>query len=294
MLKERKIRLGAVEINYAEGPKSGAPLVLLHGLPGRWQELLPIMPTLILQWHVHALDFRGQGKSRRVPDQYLSKYYIADVADFIQQLFDEPTFLFGHSAGGMAALGAAAQLPGSVRAVIVGDSPIDLDVLVGWMTSEGFKGQFSALQKIAGLKDRSIREIEREIGNISIQVPGQDTVIRYGDSPGVDAVHIQQLAITLSQMDPGVLEYHATGRAMEFLDGFDLDEILEKIACPILLLQGNPKFGGMMTSEVVNHVKSSFPGVGHAFLEAYGHGLGLDTWDVEPLLRSMTSFLDSA
>jgi len=49
MLIERKIKLGSAEINYAEGPKSGPPLVLLHGLPGRWQELMPIVPTLILQ-----------------------------------------------------------------------------------------------------------------------------------------------------------------------------------------------------------------------------------------------------
>ncbi len=293
MLTERKIKLGAAKINVAEGPKSGAPLVLLHGLPGRWQELMPIMPWLTLQWHVHALDFRGQGNSGRVPGQYLSKYYAVDLAHFLQEGLDEPAFLFGLSAGGMVALSAAAQLPEWVRGVIVGDFPIDLDALIGWMTSEGFKRQFSAMQRIAGIEDRSFQEIEREIGDIPVQIPGQGT-IRYGNSPGVDAVHIQQMAITLSQMDPGVLEYHATGRAVEFMDGFDLDQILENIACPVLLLQGNPTLGGMMTNQVINHVKSKFPGVGHEYLEAYGHGLGLDTWDVGPLLRSMTSFLYSA
>lgn len=293
MIKERKIKLGTVEINDAEGPKSGAPLVLLHGLPGRWQELMPIIPALILQWHVHALDFRGQGKSGHVPGQYQSQYYVDDVAGFLQQQLDEPAVLFGDSAGGMVALAVAAQFPEFVRAVIVGDSPLDMDVLVAWMTSDGFKHLFSVFHKIAGLKDRSIKEIEREIGDIPIQVPGQETTIRYGDSPGVDAINIQGLAITLSQMDPGVLEYHATGRAIEFLDGYDLDDFLEKIACPILLVQANPTLGGMMTDAVVNHVKSNFPGVQHAYLEAYGHSLGLGTWEVAPLLRPVMSFLDS-
>ncbi len=292
MIRERKIRVGSVEINCAEGPQSGLPLVLLHGLPGRWQELMPLMPTLIPRWQVFALDFRGQGKSGRAPGQYQAKYYVADVAQFLQQQLAEPAILFGHSAGGAVALNVAAQIPGHVKAVIIGDSPIDLKVLIGWMTSDGFKRHFSALQKIAELEDRSVQEIAGEIGNISVQVPGQDVQIRYGDSPGVDEIHIQQLAITLSQMDPGVLEYHATGRAKEFLEGFDLDEILEKIECPILLLQGNPSLGGMMTDDVVNHIKSRLPGAVHSLLEAFGHGLGLDIWEVSSLLRSMMSFLD--
>jgi len=293
MIRERKISIGSVEINCAEGPQSGSPLVLLHGLPGRWQELMPLVPTLLLQWHVFALDFRGQGKSDRVPGQYQAKCYIADVAQFLQQELTEPAVLFGHSAGGAVALSVAAQVPEYVRAVIVGDSPIDVKALRGWMTSDGFRHHFSALREIAEVEDRSIQEIAREIGNISVQVPGQDVQIRYGNSPGVDEICIQQLAITLKQMDPGVLDYHATGQAMEFLEGFDLDKILEKIECPILLLQGNPSLGGMMTNDVVNHVKSILPSTEHSSLEASGHDLGLDTWEVAPLLRSLMSFLDT-
>ena len=292
MLKERSFNTGTTEINFAEGPHSGPPLVLLHGLPGRWQEFLPIMPTLSLQWHTYALDFRGQGKSGRVPGQYLSKYYAADVEKFLQQQLDEPAILFGESAGGMVALGVAAQRPELVRAIVVGESPIDMDVLVGWMTSEGFQHYFSALRELSGL-DHSIVELTRQIADIPIQIPGQDTRIRYGDSPGVDAIQIQQLAITLSHMDPGVLEYHAEGRAREFLEGFDLDKVLERITSPVLLLQGNPSLGGMMTNEAVKHVQSILPNVMHVLIETAGHDLGLDTWEVSPLLRAVTSFLGS-
>ena len=292
MLKERSFNTGTTEINFAEGPHLGPPLVLLHGLPGRWQEFLPIMPTMSLQWHTYALDFRGQGKSGRVPGQYLSKYYAADVVKFLQQQLDEPAILFGESAGGMVALGVAAQRPELVRAIVVGDSPIDMNVLVGWMTSEGFQHYFSALRELSGL-DHSIAELTRQIADIPIQVPGQDTRIRYGDSPGVDAIQIQQLAITLSHMDPGVLEYHAEGRAREFLEGFDLDKVLGRITSPVLLLQGNPSLGGMMTNEAVKHVQSILPNAMHVLIETAGHDLGLDTWEVSPLLRAVTSFLGS-
>jgi pimeloyl-ACP methyl ester carboxylesterase len=292
MLKESSFHTGTVEINFAEGPHSGPPLVLLHGLPGRWQEFLPILPTLSLLWHTYALDYRGQGKSGRVPGQYHSKYYAADVEEFLRQQLDEPAILFGVSAGGNVALAVAAKCPELVRAIIVGDSPIDMDMLVAWMTSEGFKRLFSALRELAGM-NLSVAELTRQIADIPIRVPGQDTPIRYRERPDIDAIQIQQLALTLSHMDPGVLEYHAEGRASEFLEGFDLDQMLARITSPVLLLQGNPSLGGMMTNDAVKHVQSILPNAMHVLIESAGHGLGLDTWEVSPLIRAVTSFLES-
>jgi len=292
MFREFLFNTGTTKINCAEGPQSGAPLVLLHGLPGRWQEFLPILPTLCLQWHTYALDFRGQGKSGRVPGQYQSKYYGIDVEHFLRQQLEKPAILFGLSAGGVVALAVAAKCPELVRAIVVGDSPIDMDMLIAWMTSEGFKYLFSTLRRLVGM-DLSIKELTKRIADIPIQVPGQDSPIHYGDRPDVDSIEIQQLAITLSQMDPGVLEYHAEGRAIEFLEGFDLDQILGQITCPVLLLQGNPSLGGMMTHEAVKHVQSFVPNTMHILIESAGHGLGMDTWEISPLIRAVTSFLDS-
>lgn len=102
------------------------------------------------------------------------------------------------------ALGAGAQCPELVRAIIVGDSPIDMDGLVEWMTSAGFKYFFSALRALSGL-DLSIAELTRRIADIHIQVPGQEAPIRYGDRPDIYAVQIQQWALTVSHMDPGIL-----------------------------------------------------------------------------------------
>jgi len=291
MLKENVLNTGVVELNFAEGPHSGYPIVLLHGLPGRWQEFLPLLPTLCLHWHAYALDFRGQGKSGWVPGQYQSNYYTLDVEQFLRQQLGEPAILFGISAGGAVAMAVAARCPELVQAIVVGDSPIDLNILVEWMESEGFKHWFSALRQLAGL-DLSIAELSRRIADIPVQVIGRDTPIRFGDRPDVDAIQIHQLALTLNHMDPGVLEYHAEGRAMEFLEGFDLDLILGRIACPVLLLQSDPALGGMLTDKIVKHVQSILPGSMHVLLEK-DHNLGMDTWEVSPLLRAVVNFLET-
>ena len=77
------------------------------------------------------------------------------------------------------------------------------------------------------------------------------------------------------------------------LEGFDMDQILARITCPVLLLQGNPSLGGMMTDEMVKHTQSILPNAMHMLIESAGHSLGTDTWEVVPLSRAVTSFLES-
>ena len=59
MLTEKYFDTGDVTIHYVEGPHSGPPLMLLHGISGQWQVFQTIMPSLIIRWQVFALDNRG-------------------------------------------------------------------------------------------------------------------------------------------------------------------------------------------------------------------------------------------
>ena len=83
MLKERTFDANGVAINYAEGPPSGPPLVLLHGGGDRWQHFLPILPSLVMRWQVYALDLRGHGKSGRVPGQYRPEHRVPSSARYV-------------------------------------------------------------------------------------------------------------------------------------------------------------------------------------------------------------------
>jgi pimeloyl-ACP methyl ester carboxylesterase len=290
MLREKTFDTGDIQINIAEGPPCGPPLVLLHGIPGRWQEFIPILPHLTLSHHVYALDLRGHGKSGRAPDKYHWKYYSRDLISVLEQYIGEPSILFGMSAGGLIALDIAAIVPDKVKAIVVGDSPIDIEWLRDWMLSEGFRTIFSAFRALAS-SDLSINEIAKEISEIQIPVPGQEANVSYGDQPGIDTVSLWQLATTLKDLDPGVLKYHAEGRAEEYLEDFHLDRVLEQITCPVLLLQGNPSLDGMMTDRSVKNAMTRLEKGCHIFFEHYGHDLGLDSWKIEALLKTVSTFL---
>lgn len=292
MLKEKSFDTGAVEINYAEGPPSGPPLVLLHGFTGRWQGFLPIISALSMRWHINALDFRGHGKSGRIPGQYRPEDYLADIMAFVQQQLTEPAILFGHSAGGMVALMLAAQLPKKVRAIINGEMTLSIERIVALESDKVRINFWAALRDLAG-SGRSVAEMVSALADIPVSVPEQDKPVRYGDLPSVNDASLREWARTLSQLDPGVLEFHAEGRVQEFFENINMDEIIGRISCPVLLLQGNPSLGGLMTDRDVEHALSVLPDASHVLIEHAGHDLGLGTWEVAPLLRAVTDFLES-
>jgi pimeloyl-ACP methyl ester carboxylesterase len=86
-LVERTFDTGEVQLNYAEGPANGPPLVLIHGLGRRWQVFLPIIPALSLRWHIFAPDLRGHGKSSHVARGYHGPQYSEDIARRLQRYF---------------------------------------------------------------------------------------------------------------------------------------------------------------------------------------------------------------
>lgn len=105
-------------------PDSRPALVLLHGGSGRWQLPERLIRDLSKHWHVFAPDLRGHGKSGRVAWGYRLRDQAGDIAAFLQQV-SGPAFLYGHSLGGIVALMTAGIYPQNVRAVLVGDSPLD-------------------------------------------------------------------------------------------------------------------------------------------------------------------------
>jgi hypothetical protein len=67
---------------------------------------------------------------------------------------------------------------------------------------------------------------------------------------------------------------------------------LSQITCPTLVIQADPSRGGVLSDDDVAHVLSLLADGLAAPLSGVGHDLGLDTWEVAPLLRALTEFLE--
>ena len=200
MLKEKIFNTGSVKINYAEGPASGPPLVLLHGIISRWQYFLPMIPSLLARWRIFSLDFRGHGKSGRVKGKYQIENYTQSIIAFLQKKITEPTILLGHSLGGAVALITANKLPGAVKAIIIGDTPLCVKSLKESIDP----GLFIAWKDLAS-SGHSVEEIAIKLAEIPIVLSGQSSQVRLGDLSGMDAAFLKFEPKSLTQLDSEVL-----------------------------------------------------------------------------------------
>ena len=291
MLSECRFDTGKVVLNYVESSSDGPPLVLVHGIPGRWQEFLPVIPTLATRWRVCALDLRGHGASGRVPGRYLPGDYIGDLVAFLERGLSEPAVVFGMSAGGLGALGAAACCPSRFGGVVAGDSPVDMEALAAWMESPGFVSHFAAERELAG-SSLSTTELAHALGELPAGVTEDGSVIRQRDLPGRGELQLRAWARIVSDLDADVLAHHGTGRGREFLGGFDMDAALSAIECPVLLVRADPERGALLSSEAAAHALGLLRDGVQATLPGLGHDLGLDTWQTAPLLAALMGFLE--
>jgi pimeloyl-ACP methyl ester carboxylesterase len=287
MLVEKTFDVGVVQINYAEGPASGPPLLLLHGFTGRWQGFLPLIPVLSLRWHIYAPDNRGHGKSGHVPGGYGAEDYMSDTVAFVRGVVQDPAVVFGHSLGALFALALAERLPDQVRALIVGDIPLSPAT---WAAMPTNQESYVSLRDLAAKKP-PIPKLTRLLADRTI--PGTDPPVKYGDDPDVISVELREWAKSLSQLDPDVVAAHAEGRQNELMQAFDFESMLRAVSCPVLLLQGDPPHGGLMTYEDVAYAMSLLPEAYHVQIEGAAHDLGMGTCELAPIMRAVLNFLES-
>lgn len=269
MIKEHTFDAGVVAINYAEGPSSGDPLVLLHGLSLRWQYYLPIIPDISRGWHVYALDARGNGLSGRVAGGYHISGYSQDLAAFLRKQAAQPAVLYGQSLGAMVSVSVAAEYPDRVRALVLEDPPL------------------FASRRVKGPEWHKRLEPVRKLvaSGLSLEEMMAALVKR---RPGQTPAYYWYRADELLHLDPEVLTASMERRMFK---GFDIDAVLQRISCPVLLLQGDPALGGVLSDQDVELVVSLLSDCTHVRIEGAGHGITGEK--STELLRVLTPFLDS-
>ena len=281
MFSERLLA-GEVPLNVAIGPPAGPPLLLLHGVSRRWQDFAPLLPTLACRWQVHALDFRGHGRSGRAPGRYLVADHARDAAALLRSEVTEPAVVYGHSLGGLAALAVAAELPERVRAVVLEDPPGPGFILGIQQTS--YYAMFCGMRALAG-PGRDVTAVARALADLRLPWPGVGTV-RLGDLR--DATSLRFSARCLQDLDPEVLTPLVEGR---WLDGYDPEAICPAVRCPVLLLRADEARGGMLPRDDAVRLTALLPD--GTLIDRPGAGHLLHWLETETVLRLVVGFLES-
>jgi pimeloyl-ACP methyl ester carboxylesterase len=280
-----RFNTGTVELNYAEGPPNGPPFVILHGGAASWRYADGLIGLLEGRWHVYAPDFRGHGQSGRVPGRYRLRDHAEDTAAFLSGVAREPAVVFGHSLGGEVAVMVAAHHPALMRALIVGDAPLSADDRV---TEEPAHRAMNELwQRLSG---RPVAEIAEALRDMPVPRPGTETKIRAGDAFGEENPWFESQATNLHRLDPGVLAA-VLGGSETMLEGYEPEELLPAITCPVLILQADPTAGGYLSDREVEQAIRLLPRPTHVQLEGIGHELHASRPQL--VLDAIRAFLES-
>ena len=109
----------------------------------------------------------------------------------------------------------------------------------------------------------------------------------FKDLPFNDEVFLRWWARSLSLMDPEALEMAIDGR----LGASWKSEYFRKITCPMLIIQADPKWGGLVSERDVREGKAANPQTVHVLLKDVGHSLHIH--QPRPVLRALGNFLGS-
>lgn len=253
MFTEKTFNTSVVSINYAEGPAYGTPLVMLHGATLRWQSFLPVLPSLSFRYHTYALDLRGHGRSGHMTGAYRVADYAADVVQLLRERVAEPAILLGHSLGADVAIQVAAEAPTLTYAVVL-DEPGLYVISEGRLPAHPIYHRLKTLHDLLGM-ERSMEDIISAVGALL---------------PAADNVSVRAWAKSLSQLDPDALTHIIENRTHEH---YRPNELLPKIACPALLLQGNPALEGLVEDPDAERALALLAQGTHVRLQEVGHGL---------------------
>ena len=253
-------------LHLVENQPQRAPQVLfLHGVLRNWRSYYTLWPQLENELAMALLDFRGHGDSARA-SSYLVTDYADDAVAILEQL-PEPCLVYGHSLGAMVALAAASRIPHRVQGVILEDPPFH--TMGDLLPTSTFMPYFQGLEQCLLARQFSDPEdLFQVLSNTIVGVSPQGASIRLRDQR--DEPTRRFMADVLMKVDPQVL---APITACQWLNGYDLNELLKTIECPIELLQADKKVGGMLTSDDSSFIRSKlgdqcrlhyFEGTGHS------------------------------
>lgn len=279
--REKDFQGSSVSIHYAEGPDTGLPLVLLHGLARDWRSFSILLPDLASRFHIFALDLRGHGGSGRAPGGYRISQFADDVDEFLRGRLPEGAAVFGHSIGAMVAMSLAARAHSKISALIVGDAMISPRNLAASLYGPLF-GQLHELM----LRRHSPEELARSIGKIQLPFPGFEEPLRLEELAANSEAALIDWARTVERTDPEALRMSLDRSA--FAD-WDRERILPRILCPVLLLQANPELDGLLSDSDVELAMRLLPRVRHVRFPLLGHALFMQ--QAGPVLRAVDEFL---
>jgi pimeloyl-ACP methyl ester carboxylesterase len=126
-LQHEWANLGDVRLHYVTGGQ-GPAVVFLHGWPQTWYMWRDVLPGLMHNYRVIAVDLRGLGDSSRPATGYDTRTVAQDIWRLMTDVLDHRCFhVVAHDWGGPVAYALAALHRQAVKSMAIFDAPVPGD-----------------------------------------------------------------------------------------------------------------------------------------------------------------------
>jgi pimeloyl-ACP methyl ester carboxylesterase len=249
---EKKFNTGKVILNYVEGPDNGLPLLFIPGQMEFWQGYELVLPHFSKNYHVFVVDVRGHGKSTRTPGEYSYNIIGEDLKEFLKNVVKKPAIVSGLSSGAILSLWLAANAPELVSVVISEDPPLFSSM---WPRIKEEKFMHRLFETAIETLGKPKRDIKGFFAKQGIPIEDKEKLLfmpsfiaryrvlslefnkRIRPSKPYDLLNArfdERVGLKfISEYDVDFSKATIDGRLVK---GFDPEETLKKIKCPVLLI----------------------------------------------------------
>ena len=263
------LAVDGVGIHYARAGTAGKPpVVLLHGFSDSGAVWAPLARDLTADYDLVAIDTVGHGRSGPPGPDFSRARFVTDTLAVMDALELAQATLLGHSMGAGTAANVAAQAPDRVRALVLEDP---------------------------GLRDAPapMPPDDRGIGSphwidLLMRFREQDNAARLAaaraEHPNWSDDELLPWAEAKARFSLEALpQLRAPQQPAPWRDTY------RRIACPILLITGDPARGAIVTPAIAAEVAAMTPATQVAHIPGTSHNIRRD--DYPAFLAAVRAFL---
>jgi N-formylmaleamate deformylase len=273
MLEERKMTewfsgdvvVNGIKLHYHRTGGDKPPVVLAHGITDNGLCWTRLAQALEDEYDLILFDARGHGLSDAPETGYAPADHAADLAGLVEALGLERPALIGHSMGAANVTLAAATYHDLARCAVLEDPP--------WRTAYD-PGERAAMVEAwrAGIIAKKSWTRERLIAEARISNP------TWAD------VDLEPWADAQLRVNPAVFSWGDTQSPRA-----PWQDLVRKIACPVLLVIADPALGAIVSPEVAQEAAQLNSGLRVAHIPGAGHSIRREQF--EPYVEAVRAFL---
>lgn len=251
-----QVEANGIRLHYTRTGGDKPPVVLAHGVMDDGLCWTPVAEALSPDYDVVMVDARGHGRSSKPESGYDPITQADDLHDVIQALELKRPVVLGHSMGAITALVLAGLHPEVPRAALLEDPP-------HWWTRASGDGPTAGV--VEGIKTWAAQAKRQTRAAL---IAGERA-----NNPNWSDAELSAWADAKQRFDIHVLDYIFGPNPSADVPW---PEVLECVACPLLVITGDPARGAIMNPQAVAMLQVHIPHLRVKNMPGAGHSIRRD------------------